>query len=70
MIFKFSGNSSCFQYKTRLVFFDNVYMYNPEKLNPMTEETEILPSSEKGKVRAKIAQMILVFAFRLLNYLN
>jgi nucleoside-diphosphate-sugar epimerase len=34
-------------------------MYNPEKLNPMTEETEILPTSRKGKVRAKIAQMVL-----------
>jgi nucleoside-diphosphate-sugar epimerase len=34
-------------------------MYNPEKLNPMTEETEVRPSSKKGKVRAEIAQMIL-----------
>lgn len=51
--------SACKKHKTRLVFFDNIYMYNPEKLSPMTEETEILPSSKKGKVREQIAQMIL-----------
>lgn len=50
--------SACKKHKTRLVFFDNIYMYNPEKLNPMTEETQVLPSSKKGKVRAKIAQMV------------
>jgi nucleoside-diphosphate-sugar epimerase len=51
--------SACKKHKTKLVFFDNIYMYNPEKLNPMTEETEVRPSSKKGKVRAEIAQMIL-----------
>jgi len=51
--------SACKKYKTRLVFFDNIYMLNPDKLNPMTEETEVLPSSKKGKVRAEIAQMVL-----------
>ncbi len=51
--------SACKIHKTRLVFFDNMYMLNPEKLDPMTEETEILPSSRKGKVRAKLEHMIL-----------
>jgi nucleoside-diphosphate-sugar epimerase len=51
--------AACKKHKTKLVFFDNIYMYNPSKLNPMTEETEVLPSSKKGKVRAKIAQMVL-----------
>lgn len=51
--------SACKKHKSRLVFFDNIYMLNPDKLNPMTEETEVLPSSKKGKVRAEIAQMIL-----------
>jgi len=51
--------SACKIHKTRLVFFDNIYMLNPEKLDPMTEETEILPSSRKGKVRAKLERMIL-----------
>ena len=51
--------SACKKHKTKLVFFDNVYMYNPKKISPMTEETEVLPSSEKGKVRAEIARIIL-----------
>ena len=51
--------AACKKNKTKLVFFDNIYMYNPDKLNPMTEETEIMPVSKKGKVRAEIAQMVL-----------
>lgn len=51
--------SSCKKHKTKLVFFDNIYMYNPNKLNPMNEETEVLPVSKKGKVRAGIVQMVL-----------
>jgi nucleoside-diphosphate-sugar epimerase len=51
--------AACKKHKTKLVFFDNIYMYNPDKLNPMTEETEIKPVSKKGKVRAEIAQMVL-----------
>ncbi len=43
----------------KLVFFDNVYMYDKNSLNPMTEETAINPPSKKGEVRAEIAQMIL-----------
>ena len=50
---------ACKKYKTKLVFFDNIYMYHPNKLNPMTEETEVKPSSKKGLVRARIAQMVL-----------
>jgi nucleoside-diphosphate-sugar epimerase len=51
--------SACKQHNTKLVFFDNIYMYHPDKLNPMTEKTEVFPSSQKGKVRAQIAQMVL-----------
>lgn len=51
--------AACKKHKTKLVFFDNIYMYNPNKLSPMTEETEISPVSEKGKVRADIAEMVL-----------
>lgn len=51
--------SACIKQKAKLVFFDNIYMYNPNKLNPMTEETEIQPASKKGKVRAEIAKMLL-----------
>lgn len=51
--------AACKKHKTKLVFFDNIYMYHPNKLSPMTEETEIAPISKKGKVRAEIAQMVL-----------
>jgi nucleoside-diphosphate-sugar epimerase len=42
----------------RLIFFDNVYMYGLVK-GPMTEETTYNPISEKGKVRAKIADQLM-----------
>ena len=49
---------ACKIHNTKLVFFDNVYMYG--KVNGwMTEETEVNPVSRKGEVRAKIARMIL-----------
>lgn len=50
---------ACKKNKTRLVFFDNIYMYNPKNLDLITEETEVFPLSKKGQVRAEIAQMIL-----------
>lgn len=58
---KFMKNliSSCSNYKTKIVFIDNVYMYDPKFLSDMTEETPINPISEKGKVRAEIATMLI-----------
>lgn len=41
-----------------LVFFDNIYMYDPNSLSDITENNPVNPSSEKGKVRACIAQMV------------
>jgi nucleoside-diphosphate-sugar epimerase len=51
--------AACKEYNSRLVFFDNIYMYDPAYLNGMTEETPVNPSSKKGRIRAEIAQMIL-----------
>lgn len=51
--------AACKKHKVKLVFFDNVYMYHPDKLNRMTEETEVAPKSKKGKVRAAIAKMLM-----------
>jgi len=49
---------ACKTHQTKLVFFDNVYMYG--KVNGwMMEETPFNPCSKKGEVRAKIAMMIL-----------
>ena len=50
---------ACKQHHCKLVFFDNIYMYDPGHLPHMDENTPINPSSKKGKVRARIAQMIL-----------
>jgi nucleoside-diphosphate-sugar epimerase len=50
---------ACEKYNCKLVFFDNIYMYDPKYLNGMTEDTPINPSSGKGKVRDKIAKMIM-----------
>lgn len=51
--------NACKQHNSKLVFIDNMYMYDPLKLSLMTEETQVNPSSKKGKIREQIAQMIL-----------
>lgn len=51
--------SACKKHKCKLVFFDNIYLYHPDKIHPMTEETEINPSSEKGKIRAGLVEMLM-----------
>jgi nucleoside-diphosphate-sugar epimerase len=50
---------ACKTHKTRLVFFDNIYSYNPDYLGSMTEETPIRPVSKKGAVRAQLVRMIM-----------
>lgn len=50
---------ACEEFQSKLVFFDNIYMYDPNYLNKMTEETPVNPSSKKGKIRAEIAKMIM-----------
>jgi len=49
----------CMKHKARLVFFDNVYMYDRDHMANLTEDTPVRPTSRKGEVRAEIAQMIL-----------
>jgi nucleoside-diphosphate-sugar epimerase len=58
---KFMKNliDTCSKYKTKIVFVDNVYMYDPKYLSSMTEETPMNPTSEKGKVRAEVAKMLM-----------
>lgn len=50
---------SCAKHNSRLVFFDNVYMYDPKYLGRMNEECPVNPCSKKGEVRAAIAQQVL-----------
>ncbi len=49
---------ACKTHRSKLVFFDNVYMYDPACLSFMTEETPVRPGSRKGGVRANIAKML------------
>jgi nucleoside-diphosphate-sugar epimerase len=50
---------ACLKHKAKLVFFDNVYMYDPNEIPHMTEKSAMNPSSEKGKVRKALIDMIL-----------
>lgn len=50
--------NACNATKTKLVFFDNVYMYGKVD-GMMTEETPFNPISKKGEVRAAIATQLL-----------
>lgn len=50
--------AACIKQNCKLVFFDNIYMYDCTQLNPMTEETPVNPCSKKGKVRAEILAML------------
>lgn len=49
---------ACKKHNAKLVFFDNVYSYG-RVIGWMTENTALKPSSKKGEVRKKIADMIL-----------
>jgi nucleoside-diphosphate-sugar epimerase len=51
--------NSCVKYKARLVFFDNVYMYDVNAIPEMTEESKINPPGRKGNVRKQISQQLL-----------
>jgi nucleoside-diphosphate-sugar epimerase len=51
--------NACIKHNVRLVFFDNVYMYDIHAIPHMTEESEYNPPSRKGAVRKQIAQMIM-----------
>lgn len=49
----------CEEEGCKLVFFDNVYMYDKDGLSPMTENTPVHPPSKKGEIRAAISQRIM-----------
>jgi nucleoside-diphosphate-sugar epimerase len=49
---------ACLHHHCKLVFFDNIYLYEGEQLDPITEGLPVNPPSEKGKVRAAIVKML------------
>jgi len=50
---------ACIKHNARLVFFDNVYMYDVREIGNMTEASAVNPPSRKGAVRKQISQMLL-----------
>ena len=50
---------SCKKHNAKLVFFDNVYMYDRGAIPFMTETSIIKPPSKKGKVRQELREMIM-----------
>lgn len=50
--------NACVEFNSKLVFFDNIYLYDGSRLNPITEENPINPPSKKGAVRAELVKMI------------
>ena len=49
---------ACIAQQCRLVFFDNMYALDPEKVGHLTEKTPMNPQSRKGKVRKQILEML------------
>ncbi|MBX2820778.1 MAG: NAD-dependent epimerase/dehydratase family protein [Rhodothermaceae bacterium] len=50
---------ACNTHNAKLVFFDNIYMYDPTQVGNMKEHTPVGPTSKKGKVREQVANMVL-----------
>ena len=48
----------CLRYNAKLVFFDNVYMYDRNAIPNMTEDSPLNPPSKKGKVRLENIELI------------
>lgn len=50
---------ACKAHDAKLVFFDNIYMYDPTHVGKLKEHTPVGPKSKKGMVREHVANMIL-----------
>ena len=50
---------ACKKHKAKLVFFDNIYMYDPEYLDGMNEKTPHRPVSKKGLARKRVVDIIM-----------
>ncbi len=50
---------SCKTHQAKLVFFDNVYMYDKNTIPHMTELSAINPPSKKGEVRKQLCDMVM-----------
>ncbi|HEY0040337.1 MAG TPA: NAD-dependent epimerase/dehydratase family protein [Flavisolibacter sp.] len=51
--------AACKRHKAKLVFFDNIYLYDEKSVPHLTEQSPVNPPSKKGKVRTAIAEMLM-----------
>lgn len=51
--------NACMDLEVKLVFIDNMYMYDRYYLDGMNERTPIKPLSRKGKIRHRVAKMLI-----------
>lgn len=51
--------NACKKHNSRLVFFDNIYMYDKSAIPFMTEEAPVHAPSKKGEVRQQLHKMIM-----------
>lgn len=51
--------NACKAHNTKLVFFDNVYMYAKSAIPHMTEDSPWQPPSRKGEIRKQLDEMIM-----------
>jgi nucleoside-diphosphate-sugar epimerase len=50
---------ACIRHNSKLVFFDNIYLYDINAIGHMTEDSVINPPSKKGLIRKEIAEMVM-----------
>ena len=50
---------ACIKHKAKLVYFDNMYLYDIRAIGHMVEDSPINPQSKKGLVRKEIAAMLM-----------
>src|SRR5262245_33578544 len=50
---------ACIRHHAKLVFFDNVYLYDKNAIPNMTEDSQLNSPSKKGKVRQQIVEMMM-----------
>lgn len=51
--------NACIKHKAKLVYFDNMYLYDIRAIGHMVEDSPINPQSKKGLVRKEIAAMLM-----------
>jgi len=51
--------NACIKNNAKLVFFDNVYLYDKNAIPQMREDSPVNPPAEKGKVRKQVVEIMM-----------